>query len=91
MLNQSQLDELSHEDRLQRELALTFARSLHAHTCSVCRMLRTCLVVGCEFRKFPAKEREYECFVCRGVDQGVASHATVVEWAEDEAAGGGDE
>jgi len=80
MLNQALLNELSHEDRLQRELALTFARSLHSHTCSRCRLLRVCMVVDCRFRKFPVEEREYVCCECRAPES-----------AGDEVGGGDDE
>jgi hypothetical protein len=91
MLDASALSDLSHGDRLQRELALTFARALHSHTCSRCRMLRVCTVVDCAARKFPVMEHNWECFVCCGIDKGPANYATLVEWAADEPSAGGDE
>ena len=98
MLDVSVLADLHHEDRLQRELALTFARALHSHSCSRCGRLRICTVVECRARRFPVVEHAWECFVCLGVDTGPApSYATVaerardVEWAADEPSAGGDE
>lgn len=76
------LNELTHGDAMQRELALTFAQALHSHTCGVCRMLRVCTVVDCRMRKFPVEEREYVCFVCQCREP---------EWSADEVGGGGDE
>ena len=88
MLTQANLDDLSHGDRLQRELALTFARALHSHVCSECHALRICTVVDCAARKFPVTERDWVCFLC--VERQVA-YGHDEQWAADEVGGGGDQ
>jgi len=80
MLDALALSDLSHGDRLQRELALTFARALHSHVCLECGKLRVCTVVNCEYRPFDRREnKRWKC-----------CHGTTPEWASDEP-GGGDE
>lgn len=96
MLEQSQLDDLSHADRLQRELALTFARALHSHFCATCGRMGICTVISCEFRPSDlrlllgpcgadgnhAHKERWVCFLCK---------APRVESARDEVGGGDDE
>jgi hypothetical protein len=65
MLDTSAVHEQSHEDRLQRVLAVYYGSLLHAHRCRSCGELCACTVVDCEARKYAAQDTTWECFRCR--------------------------
>jgi len=82
MLDVSALQDLSHEDDMQRILAVVFASALHAHRCAECGQLCTCTVVACEARRVAVLDRRWMCFRCKDAAAAGAAGAASAAAAE---------